>query len=74
MEKLELIAKKIDILINAKKQLESDKDTLSLKLDEANGKIAELSLQLDGLKESCDLKDMEMDDILSKLEEIVLDR
>ena len=74
MEKLELIAKKIDILINAKKELESDKSTLQLKLDEANAKIVELSIKLEQIQESCDLKDMEMDDILSKLEEIVLDR
>jgi SMC interacting uncharacterized protein involved in chromosome segregation len=74
LEKLALIAQKIDFLIESKKHLESDNNALKLKLDEANGKIAELQIQLEQLQESCDLKDMEMDDILSKLEEIVIDR
>lgn len=74
MEKFALIAQKIDFLIQSKKELEGDNNALKLKLDEANGKIAELKLQLEQLQESCDLKDMEMDDILSKLEEIVIDR
>jgi len=74
MEKLELIARKIDSLINSKKELESQNSALKIKLDEANGKTAQLTLQLEQLQESCDIKDMEMDDILSKLEEIVLER
>lgn len=73
MEKLELITKKIDKLLNSHAVLVAEKSELIQNLNNANIQIAELTDKFIKLQENYDIKDLEMDDILSKLEEIVID-
>ena len=73
MEKLELITKKVDKLLTSHNALVIEKSELLEKLQKANSEIEELTDKLTKLQENYDLKDLEMDDILSKLEEIVVD-
>jgi len=73
MGKLELITKKVDKLLSNHAILLVEKGELTEKLENANAEIAELKDKLMKLQDNYDIKDLEMDDILSKLEEIVID-
>jgi CII-binding regulator of phage lambda lysogenization HflD len=73
MEKLELITKKVDKLLNNHAVLVTEKSGLIEDLENANNQIADLTDKLAKLQETYDMKDLEMDDILSKLGAIVVD-
>ena len=73
MEKLELITKKVDKLLNNHAVLVTEKNGLIEDLENANNQIADLTDKLAKLQETYDMKDLEMDDILSKLGAIVVD-
>ncbi len=73
MEKLELITKKIDKLLNNHTMLVTEKSNLIEDLENANKQITDLTDKLVKLQENYDMKDLEMDDILSKLGAIVVD-
>jgi len=73
VDKLELITKKVDKLLNSHALLVTEKNELIENLEKANSEIGELTDKLTKLQENYDMKDLEMDDILSKLGAIVVD-
>ena len=73
MGKLELITKKVDLLLGNHATLLAEKNGLTIELEEANNEIEILKSKLQDLQENYEMKDLEVDDILSKLEAIVVE-
>jgi cell division septum initiation protein DivIVA len=72
MEKLELITKKIDVLLENNEELKNEVARLAEELEAAKNENEELTKKCEDLSENNEMKDLEMDDILSKLQSIVL--
>lgn len=73
MGKLELITKKVDLLLGNHAILLAEKNGLTSQLEAANNEIEILKSKLQELQENYEMKDLEVDDILSKLEAIVVE-
>ena len=73
MEKLELITKKIGLLLENNNKLQEEVEKLTKELAEAKSRMLDLESKNSELKENSEFRNLEIDDILSKLTAIKLE-